>query len=142
MDDVKATKVSKILAIVFGVICFGLVFVAMSLDNVLEAALSIFGIIGGPLLGVFTLGMFFPWANAIVSFASTQILLTEILKISILQGAGVGIITSLIFMLWIGVGTQVAKAQGYLKLVPKPYSIEGCTNATLPLPPSISPLPQ
>ena len=29
-------------------------------------------------------------------------------------------------MLWIGVGTQVSKAYGHLKLIPKPYSIEGC----------------
>ena len=74
MDDVKATKVSKILAIVFGVICFSLVFVAANLGRVLEAALSIFGVIGGPLLGVFTLGMFFPWANTIVSHSTISLI--------------------------------------------------------------------
>lgn len=29
-------------------------------------------------------------------------------------------------MFWIGVGTQVAKAQGFLKLASKPYTTEGC----------------
>ena len=53
------------------------------------------------MLGVFSLGIFFPWANAI--------------------GAGVGIVSSLIFMLWIGIGAQVAKAQGFFKLPHKPY---------------------
>lgn len=36
-------------------------------------------------------------------------------------------------MLWIGVGAQVAKAQGFLKVPHKPYSTEGCpfNNATM-----------
>ena len=36
MDDARATKVSKILAVVFGLICFALVFVAAQLGNVLQ----------------------------------------------------------------------------------------------------------
>ena len=35
-------------------------------------------------------------------------------------------ISSLVFMLWIGIGTQVSKAYGHLKLTSKPYTIDGC----------------
>ncbi|XP_013380555.1 sodium-coupled monocarboxylate transporter 1-like [Lingula anatina] len=63
MSDSRATLTSKIMSLVFGCIVIGLTFVASQLGGVLQAALALFGMIGGPLLGVFTLGVLFPWAN-------------------------------------------------------------------------------
>lgn len=40
-----------------------------------KVALKIFGMIGGPLLGLFCLGMFFPWANSTVSVSLYLMLL-------------------------------------------------------------------
>ncbi|XP_075748613.1 sodium-coupled monocarboxylate transporter 1-like [Rhipicephalus microplus] len=84
MSDRSSTTLTRILALTFGCTAIALVYVAQNMGNVLQAALAIFGIVGGPLLGVFTLGLFFPFANSI--------------------GAGVGIMTSMVVTFWIGLG--------------------------------------
>ncbi|XP_062594392.1 sodium-coupled monocarboxylate transporter 1-like [Saccostrea cucullata] len=113
-SEVIATYASKIIALIFGFICLGLTYVASLLGGVLQAALALFGVIGGPLLGVFTLGMLFPWANE--------------------KGAVTGMLTSLVFMLWISVGYQIHKPK---VATFSPISVEGCNwNLTTKVPPT------
>lgn len=57
------TFYTKIVAFVFGLACVGLAFLAQHLGGVLQISLTIFGVVGGPLLGIFTLGMFTTGAN-------------------------------------------------------------------------------
>merc|ERR1712242_416970 len=92
MDEKKKTIVSKGLAVGYGILAYAVVFLVKYLPGVLEAALGIFGIVGGPVLGMFTLGMFIPWANS--------------------MGAFVGMFTSLIFTMWFGFGQSFAKNAG------------------------------
>ncbi|CAL4086674.1 unnamed protein product [Meganyctiphanes norvegica] len=106
ISEENATRASRGLSLFYGLLTFALVFVAEQLGNILSAALSIFGMIGGPLLGVFTLGMFVPWANT--------------------KGAMVGTVSSLLFTFWIGIGAQIAKAYGQIVDPKLPTSIEGC----------------
>ena len=60
--------------VVFSAAVFGIITVVISFScqylgpTVLQISLSIFGLLGGPLLGVISLGMFFPVANAKVSY--------------------------------------------------------------------------
>lgn len=54
---------TKLAACTYGFVFLGLAFLAEYLGGVLQAALTIFGAVGGPLLGVFTLGMFTTYAN-------------------------------------------------------------------------------
>ena len=66
LTEERATLLTKILAVTFGIVSYGVVFLVKYLPGVLEAALGIFGIMGGPVLGAFVLGMFFPFANELV----------------------------------------------------------------------------
>ena len=122
LTETQATLTTKLLAVGFGIISYGIVFMVKYLPGVLEAALGIFGIMGGPVLGAFVLGMFFPYCHEV--------------------GAFIGTFTSLIFTCWMGFGQTVARqAQTYdgsrwgRKF---PTSIENCPsswlNYTLPEP--------
>lgn len=87
LDEFRYTVITKLLAMGYGILCICMAFVASTLGDVLQVALSIFGMVGGPLLGVFSLGIFFPCANS--------------------KGALVGLITGLIWAFWIGIGAQM-----------------------------------
>ena len=59
----KGTLLTKIFALSYGIFCLLIAFLARYVDGILQAAISIIGVVCGPLLGTFTLGMFIPAAN-------------------------------------------------------------------------------
>ncbi|XP_031566420.1 sodium-dependent multivitamin transporter-like [Actinia tenebrosa] len=64
ISDADQAKICKVIALSFGVIVIGGAFVVKYVGTmVLQLAYSIFGICGGPLLGIFLLGMFVRRAN-------------------------------------------------------------------------------
>ncbi|KAK7475399.1 hypothetical protein BaRGS_00033349, partial [Batillaria attramentaria] len=87
ISELRATRLTQMFALVLGM-----------------AALSLFGMIAGPLLGLFTMGMVFPWANK--------------------WGAISGLLTSLAFMFWIGVGAFIEKPP--VDPTPPTLSTAGC----------------
>ncbi|XP_033333875.1 putative sodium-dependent multivitamin transporter [Megalopta genalis] len=96
--------VSKLLALIVGLTCIALAFMARYLGGLLQAALTIFGVVGGPVFGLFTLGLFTELANE--------------------KGAVIGLLTSLVFSLWMGFGQPKPP-------IPKlDVSTSGCSNAT------------
>ncbi|XP_030167297.1 sodium-dependent multivitamin transporter isoform X1 [Lynx canadensis] len=88
-SEVQAIMLSRILAFGYGLLCLGMAYISSQMGPVLQAALSIFGMVGGPLLGLFCLGMFFPCANP--------------------PGAIVGLLAGLVMAFWIGIGSIVTK---------------------------------
>ena len=68
ISEKSSMNLSKILACIFGVVTIGLSVLCQYVGStVLQISLSIFGLLGGPLLGVISLGLFVPCANATVS---------------------------------------------------------------------------
>ena len=79
------TLILKILALTYGLACIIFTFLVEFLGpGVLQASLTIFGVVGGPLLGLFSLGMMTTRANQ--------------------RGALLGFISSLVLLFWIGFG--------------------------------------
>ncbi|XP_061377544.1 putative sodium-dependent multivitamin transporter [Danaus plexippus] len=93
---------TKLAACVYGLVFLALAFVAEHLGGVLQAALTIFGAVGGPLLGLFTLGMFTTCANE--------------------RGASIALLSGMATTLWISFG---GPRPAPVKL---PLSVEGCAN--------------
>ncbi|XP_054906424.1 sodium-coupled monocarboxylate transporter 1 [Poeciliopsis prolifica] len=83
----QVTWMNMGLSVFFGGLCIGMAGVASAMGSVLQAALSIFGMISGPLLGLYLLGMLFRTTNS--------------------TGALGGLITGLVLTLWVGIGAQL-----------------------------------
>ncbi|XP_043283569.1 putative sodium-dependent multivitamin transporter [Venturia canescens] len=105
LADSRAALVAKILCFVNGLVCMGIAYAASGLGTLIETALGINGTIGGPILGLFSLGMFVPIANEV--------------------GSVIGILLSLALSAWISFG------QPKPPIARLPISIEHCGNVTI-----------
>ncbi|MCJ8729484.1 hypothetical protein PDJAM_G00106770 [Pangasius djambal] len=105
LSEKQLSWINMSLSVFFGALCIAMAAVASLMGNILQAALSVFGMISGPLLGLFILGMFFRCANAI--------------------GGLSGLITGLIITLWVGIGAQVYPPLPN-KTNPLALSVAGC----------------
>ncbi|XP_049794144.1 sodium-coupled monocarboxylate transporter 1-like isoform X2 [Schistocerca nitens] len=97
----------KSVVLIFGIICTSLVFVVEKLGTVLQLSMSLSSMTNGPVLGVFSAGMFLPWVNT--------------------WGAIFGGLAGLIFMGWVVLGSQAVMAAGLITIPSKPVSIAGCS---------------
>ncbi|XP_042352846.1 sodium-coupled monocarboxylate transporter 1 isoform X2 [Plectropomus leopardus] len=94
------------LSVFFGALCIGMAGVASLMGSVLQAALSVFGMISGPLLGLYLLGMLFRTTNS--------------------TGGLSGMIVGLALTLWVGIGGQIYPPT-VEKTNPLPVSTVNCS---------------
>ncbi|KAJ7329957.1 hypothetical protein JRQ81_016131 [Phrynocephalus forsythii] len=87
LSERKLSWISRGMSLFYGGVCIAMAALASLLGGLLQAALSIFGMIGGPLLGLFSLGILCSFANPV--------------------GAFVGLICGFTSSLWVGIGAQI-----------------------------------
>uniref|UniRef100_UPI003AAE8977 sodium-coupled monocarboxylate transporter 1 n=1 Tax=Centroberyx gerrardi TaxID=166262 RepID=UPI003AAE8977 len=109
MSEKHLSWISKGLSFIYGALCIGMAGLASLMGGALQAAISIFGIIGGPLLGLFTLGILCPFANS--------------------KGALSGLLVGLVVSLWVGIGAQIFPPSPEMSR-PLALSTEGCNFTT------------
>ncbi|KAM4711822.1 sodium-coupled monocarboxylate transporter 1 [Anableps anableps] len=102
--------ISKGMSFFYGILCIGMAGVASLMGGILQATISIFGIIGGPLLGLFTLGILCPLANS--------------------KGALSGLVSGLVLSLWVGIGAQIYPPPPDMSR-PLPLSTDACNFTTV-----------
>ncbi|OCT87617.1 sodium-coupled monocarboxylate transporter 1 isoform X1 [Xenopus laevis] len=105
LSEAKMSWISKGTSLIYGAICIAMAALASLMGGLLQAALSIFGMVGGPLLGLFTLGIIFPFANSL--------------------GAVIGLLSGFTISLWVGIGSQIYPPLASSNLA-KPLSLVGC----------------
>ncbi|KAG8223061.1 hypothetical protein J437_LFUL002009 [Ladona fulva] len=102
----KASHILKFSVVIIGFICVCMVLAVEKLGMLIQASKSMAAITAGPLLGIFSLGLFAPYANA--------------------TGAMVGGIVSVLLIGWMSLGTQTAMAEGKIKFPVKYTSMAAC----------------
>ncbi|XP_016002914.2 sodium-coupled monocarboxylate transporter 2 [Rousettus aegyptiacus] len=122
LSDKLSTWISKGLCILFGVICTSMAVAASLMGSILQAALSIHGMCGGPMLGLFSLGIMCPFVNW--------------------KGALGGLLIGITLSSWVAIGSFIYPASNS-KTWPLPLSTEQCvpSNVTKSVPPVLSSRP-
>ncbi|XP_041970524.1 putative sodium-dependent multivitamin transporter isoform X2 [Aricia agestis] len=108
VNDSYIPWLTKLAACGYGLLFLALAFLAEHMGGVLQAAMTIFGAVGGPMFAVFTLGMFTTFANE--------------------RGTSLALISGMAFTLWMNFGGPRPPP------VRLPVSVDGCaSNLTLPV---------
>ncbi|XP_037044539.1 sodium-coupled monocarboxylate transporter 1-like [Bradysia coprophila] len=97
--------------LVVGIVSVALVFIVQHMGTVFQLAVSLSSVTGGPIFGMFTMGLICPWVKR--------------------RGAFLGGVVSLIAMVVLLIYAQHDMATGALKYAVKPLSTDGC-NYTFP----------
>ncbi|KAJ0012511.1 hypothetical protein NQD34_016845, partial [Periophthalmus magnuspinnatus] len=109
LTEKQLSWISKGLSLLYGVLCIGMAALASLMGGILQAVINIFGVIGGPLLGLFVLGILCPFANS--------------------KGALSGLVIGFALSLWFSIGSHIYPPPPELTH-PLPLTTSGCNFTT------------
>ncbi|XP_031205179.1 sodium-coupled monocarboxylate transporter 1 [Mastomys coucha] len=107
LSEKSLSWISQGMSVLYGALCIGMAAVASLMGALLQAALSIFGMVGGPLMGLFSLGILVPFANSV--------------------GALIGLLAGFAVSLWVGIGAQLYPPLPE-RTLPLPLETYGCNS--------------
>ncbi|XP_049805974.1 sodium-coupled monocarboxylate transporter 1-like isoform X1 [Schistocerca nitens] len=113
LNQSRAALTVKLLALLFGLLSFALVFAVPYMGGLVPVAVSLSGFFSGALFALFLLGMYVPWVNAV--------------------GAAAGMIFGIGIPAWLATGSNIASEKGYVPNV-LPVSTHNCSKNTTILP--------
>jgi len=99
----------RVLGLGFGLFSYLLTFLVQNIPGLVQAWLGIFGVFGGPVLGLFSLGLYVPWASARAALTSA--------------------VTSLIFILWVALGGNISRVEGAYSAPKLDLQVDGCPSS-------------
>jgi solute carrier family 5 (sodium-coupled monocarboxylate transporter), member 8/12 len=102
----RANSTIKLLTAVIGIYCIFMGFVVEQFGQVLQMVLTISGVVSGAVMGVFLMGMLWPWTNR--------------------KGALAGVTVSVLVVAWIVINGQIALRTGELSYPMLPSRTDGC----------------
>ncbi|XP_012519436.1 PREDICTED: sodium-coupled monocarboxylate transporter 1 [Propithecus coquereli] len=108
LSERSLSWISQGMSVLYGVLCIGMAALASIMGALLQASFSIFGVVGGPLLGMFSLGILVPFANSIGTF--------------------VGLMAGFAISLWVGIGAQFYPALPE-RTLPLHLETRGCNSS-------------
>lgn len=107
-SDSTANFTMKCIIVFIAISSIALGSIVEQFPNIVQITMTIISVLNGVVLGVFSLGMLWPWANK--------------------YGAGIGILISTACMLWISYRAQTMILQKQLVYKPLPTTTDGCDN--------------
>jgi Na+/proline symporter len=133
LTEREVNWVMRSVVVVIGVVCVCMVYIVEKMGTVLQLTMSLEAITNGPLLGIFTIGIFIPWIKSKVNIFAAKVCRFSFHFCLLLQSALIGGIGGVFLMSWISFQSQWAIAYGHMNFPPKELAADQCYYTFAPL---------